>query len=102
MVRDKLFDQTYEEICIHESNAREMEAFLLRNNIPYKIKSKEQGKTVFSVRAGFDHRDSKIFVLKMWGDLSNPEVVNEINNLVIEQEFSEPKFEYETFGYNRC
>lgn len=94
MMSDFLFDQEYEDICISEANVKEMEAFLLRNHTPYSMKEREEGEVVFSVRAGFDYRDAKIFALKKWGDRRNPDVVNQINNLVLERDFPEPRFEY--------
>lgn len=96
-----LFDQEYEDICISEANVKEMEAFLLRNHIPYRTEVREQGEVVFAVRAGFDYRDAKIFALKKWGDRRSPKIVNQINNLVLERDFPEPRFEYELYRCSR-
>lgn len=101
MSGNEYFNQDFEEICVCEANAQAMEDFLLRNQIPYSMEAREQREVVFSVRAGFDYRDTMIFVLKMWGDLDDPEVVNQINNLVMERDYPEPGFEYELYGHDR-
>lgn len=98
MTRDELVNQESGRICICKDNMQEMENFLSRNSIPYSVESGEQGVTVFWVRAGFDYRDAQIFALKKWGDLRNPKVVNHINNLVLERDYPEPRFEYEQYG----
>ena len=101
MTQHEFKDQEFGEVFICRENAGEMEAFLLRNKIPFKMEIGMSGKVNFVVRAGVDYRDAQLFALKKWGNCSDSTVVNQINILVLEKDFPEPEYAYEQYIQRR-
>lgn len=102
MIRyDFLAYAKFETIQVGRGNEQIIERFFHRNNIPYMWVCREEENDIYAVRAGIDYIDSMIFVLKMRGDLEAVETINEINTLVHDHEFHEPKHEYEFYPFSR-
>ena len=94
-------DVVWKDLTVEVMDRAEFEAFLNRNQIPFRNRSAENGQQVYLIREGIDYIDSSIYALKRWGNLKDADTVNDINELVLQRDFTEVRYDYECYGWHR-
>jgi hypothetical protein len=97
----KLEKDVWIPVEVAKEHAKEMEAFLKTNYLPYMRGKIRRGYKVYQVRAGMDYNDTMYFILSTWGDPEGADVEQNIIDYLFRCEHAEIKYEYEHYG-RRC